>query len=165
MHSYSFPSFSQHDDREEDPDMKWVENRGRGRGSFLRGRARFIIRKAAGGPNTNSPKWAHDKFQVNGEQGAEQEEETEQDHKEGEIDGEHTWAVKATCWKSCFCSSLICDLTQWFYPTRWIYTCKMQNMQLRYFKAQLSLEKKLLCFNFTHFETKWPFSTCTTTQK
>lgn len=87
-----FLSFSQHDDR--DGEFKWVDNRGRGRGSFLRGRARFIIRKATGGPNSISPKWAHDKFQVNGEQGGEQEEETEQDHKDEEIDGEHTWAMK-----------------------------------------------------------------------
>lgn len=67
-----------------------MENRGRGRGGLQRGRARFIIRKATGVVNTSSPKWAHDKFQANGEQGDEQEEETDQDHKEGEIDGEHT---------------------------------------------------------------------------
>nr|XP_046255475.1 thyroid hormone receptor-associated protein 3 isoform X2 [Scatophagus argus] len=79
-----------HDDRDEETEFKWVDNRGRGRGSFSRGRARFIIRKATAAPNTNSPKWAHDKFQVNGKQGAEGEEEAEQDHKEGEIDGEHT---------------------------------------------------------------------------
>lgn len=85
------PPFShQHDDRDEETEFKWVDNRGRGRGSFPRGRARFIIRKATGGPNTNGPKWAHDKFQVNGEQGGKQEEETEQDHEDGEIDGEHT---------------------------------------------------------------------------
>ncbi|XP_037641556.1 thyroid hormone receptor-associated protein 3 isoform X2 [Sebastes umbrosus] len=79
-----------HDDREREAECKWVDNRGRGRGSVSRGRARFIIRKATGGPNTNSPKWAHDKFQINGEQGDAQEEETEQDHKEGEIEGENT---------------------------------------------------------------------------
>lgn len=67
-----------------------MENRGRGRGNFFRGRARFIIRKATGGPGTKSPKWAHDKFQLNGEQEAEKEEVTEQDLKEeGEIDEEH----------------------------------------------------------------------------
>ncbi|XP_042345670.1 thyroid hormone receptor-associated protein 3 isoform X2 [Plectropomus leopardus] len=79
-----------HDDREREAEHKWVENRGRGRGSFSRGRARFMIRKATGGPNTNSPKWAHDKFQINGEQGDSGEEETEQDHKEGEMDGMNT---------------------------------------------------------------------------
>ncbi|XP_059194531.1 thyroid hormone receptor-associated protein 3 isoform X2 [Centropristis striata] len=79
-----------HDDREQEAECKWVENRGRGRGGFSRGRARFIIRKATGGPNTNGPKWAHDKFQINGEQGDGHEEETEQDHKEGEIDRENT---------------------------------------------------------------------------
>lgn len=76
---------SQHDDRDGEGECKWMDNHGRGRGSFLRGRARFIIRKATGGSNTNSPRWAHDKFQVNGEQGGgAQEEETEQDHKVGE---------------------------------------------------------------------------------
>ncbi|XP_070691629.1 thyroid hormone receptor-associated protein 3 isoform X3 [Pempheris klunzingeri] len=79
-----------HDDRDGEADHRWVDNRGRGRGSFTRGRGRFIIRKATGGPNTDSPKWAHDKFFVNGEQGGEQEDETEQDHKEGEIDGGNT---------------------------------------------------------------------------
>ncbi|XP_070823123.1 thyroid hormone receptor-associated protein 3 isoform X2 [Chaetodon trifascialis] len=79
-----------HDDRDGETEFKWVDNRGRGRGSFSRGRARFIIRKATGAPNTSSPKWAHDKFHVNGEQGGKQEEETEQDHEEGETDGEHT---------------------------------------------------------------------------
>lgn len=77
-----------HDDR--DGETEWVDNRSRGRGNFLRGKPRFIIRKATGGPSTISPKWAHDRFQVNGEQGGEQDEETEQDHKEGEIDEEHT---------------------------------------------------------------------------
>ncbi|XP_035527784.1 thyroid hormone receptor-associated protein 3 isoform X2 [Morone saxatilis] len=75
-----------HDDRDGETMFKLVDNRGRGRGGFLRGRARFLIRKT--NTNTISPKWAHDKFQVNGEQGGE-EEETEQDHK-GEIDGENT---------------------------------------------------------------------------
>ncbi|XP_034409425.1 thyroid hormone receptor-associated protein 3 isoform X2 [Cyclopterus lumpus] len=72
-----------HDDREREAECKMVDNRGRGRGSFSRGRARFIVRKATGGPSTNSPKWANDKFQNNGEQG-DVHEETEQDHKEGE---------------------------------------------------------------------------------
>ncbi|KAK1894853.1 Thyroid hormone receptor-associated protein 3, partial [Dissostichus eleginoides] len=79
-----------HDDREREAECKWFENRGRGRGSASRGRARFIIRKATGGPNTNSPKRAHDKFQINGEKGSAQEEERQQDHKDGGIEGEKT---------------------------------------------------------------------------
>ncbi|XP_010765380.1 thyroid hormone receptor-associated protein 3-like isoform X2 [Notothenia coriiceps] len=79
-----------HDDREREAELKWFENRGRGRGSASRGRARFIIRKAAGGPNTDSPKRAHDKFQINGEQGSAQEEERQQDHKDGGMEGEKT---------------------------------------------------------------------------
>ncbi|XP_055760764.1 thyroid hormone receptor-associated protein 3-like isoform X3 [Salvelinus fontinalis] len=81
-----------HDDRE--GERKWVDNRGRGgRGNFLRGsRGRFIIRKASVGlpnnhtNNNSSPKWTHDKFQVNGEkeEGEPQEEDTEQDHKDQE---------------------------------------------------------------------------------
>jgi hypothetical protein len=68
-----------------------VDNRGRG--NFLRGsRGHFIIRKASVGlpknhaNNNSSPKWTHDKFQVNGgkEEGKPQEEDTEQDHKDQE---------------------------------------------------------------------------------
>ncbi|KAE8289078.1 Thyroid hormone receptor-associated protein 3 BCLAF1 and THRAP3 family member 2 [Larimichthys crocea] len=79
-----------HDDRDGETELKWVDHRGRGRGNFSRGRARFIIRKATGGPNATSQNWAHDKFQVNGEQGGKQEGLTEQDHKGGKNDGEHT---------------------------------------------------------------------------
>lgn len=89
-----FRSLTQHDDREGEVECKWTDHRGRGRGSFSRGRARFIIRKATAGPNSTCSKWAHDKFHVNGEQGGTQEEETEQDHKEGEINGGNTWASK-----------------------------------------------------------------------
>lgn len=60
----------------------------------MRGRARFIIRKATGGSNANGPKWASDKFHINGEQGGVQDQVEKQDHKEGKIDGENTWAVK-----------------------------------------------------------------------
>lgn len=67
-----------------------MDNGGRGRGSLTRGRARFIIRKATGGSNTNGPRWARDKFQVNGEQGGVRDEVEKQDHKEAEIDGENT---------------------------------------------------------------------------
>ncbi|XP_029360669.1 thyroid hormone receptor-associated protein 3 isoform X2 [Echeneis naucrates] len=74
-----------HDDRDGEAECKWMDNRGRGRGCLSRGRARFIIRKATARVSvTNSPRWAHDKFQVNGEQSDAQEEETEQDHKAGE---------------------------------------------------------------------------------
>lgn len=62
-----------------------MDDRGRGRGNFLRGRPRFIIRKATTGPNVKCAKWAHDKFQDNGEQDDVQEDEMmEQDQKEGE---------------------------------------------------------------------------------
>lgn len=86
---YSF--FLKHDNREEEKDLTWGENRGRGRGTFLRGRARFIIRKATGGPNIASRKWAHDKFQVDGDQEAEKG--PGQDHREGGTVGEHTWQI------------------------------------------------------------------------
>uniref|UniRef100_A0A3Q3LBE1 Thyroid hormone receptor associated protein 3a n=1 Tax=Mastacembelus armatus TaxID=205130 RepID=A0A3Q3LBE1_9TELE len=79
-----------HDDRDGEAECKWMDTRGRGRGSFLRGRARFIIRRATGSSGTNSPKWAHDKFQVNGEQVGVQEKGAEQDHKERETVGEKT---------------------------------------------------------------------------
>lgn len=82
-------SHSQHDDRDEESECKWTDNRGRGRGSLTRGRARFLIRKATGGPNIIYPKWGLDKFQVNDEQGGMQREETEQDHKRAEVDGEN----------------------------------------------------------------------------
>lgn len=77
-----------HDNREDEKDLTWGENRGRGRGTFLRGRARFIIRKATGGPNNASHKWAHDKFQVDGNQGAVKA--IGQDHREGGAVGKHT---------------------------------------------------------------------------
>ncbi|KAF7657367.1 hypothetical protein LDENG_00028010 [Lucifuga dentata] len=80
-----------HDDRDDEIDCKWMDNRGRGRGGFLRGRARFIIRKTTISPNNKNPKWAHDKFQVNGQQRSfTQEEEREQDHKDLKIEGEKT---------------------------------------------------------------------------
>lgn len=79
-----------HDDRDGESDCKWMDNRGRGRGSFTRGRPRFIIRKAPGSFDTNNPKWATDKFQGNGEQSGMQEKEAEQDHKGPEMDGGNT---------------------------------------------------------------------------
>ncbi|XP_015204189.1 thyroid hormone receptor-associated protein 3 isoform X2 [Lepisosteus oculatus] len=53
-----------HDDREGEGEKKWVDNRGRGRGTFQRGRGRFMFRKTS-----SSPKWTHDKFQGSGEEG------------------------------------------------------------------------------------------------
>lgn len=80
-----------HDDREGERERRWVENRGRGRGSFVRSGGRFLFRKAVPTSaasatsssssssstvptvtssiafnNNNSshisPKWTHDKF-------------------------------------------------------------------------------------------------------
>ncbi|RXN19160.1 thyroid hormone receptor-associated 3-like protein [Labeo rohita] len=53
-----------HDDRDKEGEMKWVDTRGRGRGNYPRGRATFMIRKSGG-----SPKWTHDMFQGNAEEG------------------------------------------------------------------------------------------------
>ncbi|XP_060948221.1 thyroid hormone receptor-associated protein 3b isoform X3 [Limanda limanda] len=49
-----------HDDR--DGEKTWIDNRGRGRGSFPARRGRFVYRKGG-----SSPKWTHDMFQ--GEEG------------------------------------------------------------------------------------------------
>ncbi|KAG9334219.1 hypothetical protein JZ751_008467 [Albula glossodonta] len=65
-----------HDDREGEGDRQ-----GRGRGSFVRGRGRFIFRKASV-PGGSSPKWTHDKFQGSGEEGELRDDDSEQDHKE-----------------------------------------------------------------------------------
>ncbi|XP_061573250.1 thyroid hormone receptor-associated protein 3 isoform X2 [Cololabis saira] len=77
-----------HDDRDKEPECKWMDGRGRGRGSLPSGRARFIIRKATGGARMNSPKWALDKFQANGEQGGKEGSGAKQDHKEPEMGGD-----------------------------------------------------------------------------
>ncbi|XP_034017174.1 thyroid hormone receptor-associated protein 3b isoform X2 [Thalassophryne amazonica] len=45
-----------HDDR--DGEKTWIDNRGRGRGSFPTRRGRFVYRKGG-----SSPKWTHDMFQ------------------------------------------------------------------------------------------------------
>ncbi|KAG2460834.1 M3K5 kinase, partial [Polypterus senegalus] len=55
-----------HDNREGEGEKKWLENRGRGRGTFQRGRGRFMFKKSG---STTSPKWAHDMFQGSGEEG------------------------------------------------------------------------------------------------
>lgn len=84
---------TQHDDRDKEAEYKWMANRGQGRGSTTHGRARFIIRKATAGSNTNGPTWGRDKFQINGEQGGTRGEVDKQDHKEKDTDGDNTWAV------------------------------------------------------------------------
>ncbi|XP_077006398.1 thyroid hormone receptor-associated protein 3 isoform X2 [Tamandua tetradactyla] len=63
-----------HDDREGEGSEKWV-SRGRGRGSFPRGRGRFMFRKSS-----TSPKWAHDKF--SGEEGEIEDDESGTENRE-----------------------------------------------------------------------------------
>lgn len=64
----------QHDDR--DGEKTWVDNRGRGRGSFPTRRGRFVYRKGG-----SSPKWTHDMFQ-GGEEGELGDDNIEVDRKE-----------------------------------------------------------------------------------
>nr|XP_057902191.1 thyroid hormone receptor-associated protein 3b isoform X2 [Doryrhamphus excisus] len=64
-----------HDDR--DGEKNWVDNRGRGRGSFPTRRGRFVYRKGG-----TSPKWAHDMFQ-GGEKAAELGDDIEGQPKDG----------------------------------------------------------------------------------
>ncbi|XP_007904966.1 thyroid hormone receptor-associated protein 3 [Callorhinchus milii] len=66
-----------HDDREGDRDNYWSGKRGRG--TFLRGRGRFLYKKSS-----PSPKWTHDKYQGSGEE----EEEEEEDGEVGNIANE-----------------------------------------------------------------------------
>ncbi|XP_028675668.1 thyroid hormone receptor-associated protein 3 isoform X2 [Erpetoichthys calabaricus] len=68
-----------HDNREGEGEKKWLENRGRGRGTFQRGRGRFMFKKSG---STTSPKWAHDMFQGSGEEGELHDEDSEVDDKE-----------------------------------------------------------------------------------
>ncbi|KAM3858014.1 thyroid hormone receptor-associated protein 3b [Diretmus argenteus] len=63
-----------HDDR--DGEKTWIDNRGRGRGSFPARRGRFVCRKGG-----SSPKWTHDMFQGS-EEGELGEDNMELDHKE-----------------------------------------------------------------------------------
>lgn len=63
-----------HDDR--DGEKTWVDNRGRGRGSFPTRRGRFVYRKGG-----SSPKWTHDMFQ-GGEEGDMGDDNIEMDHKD-----------------------------------------------------------------------------------
>lgn len=73
-----------HDDRDWESEPRWFDTRGRGRASVARGRGPFIFRKANAGTNNSnrSPKWTHDKFQGDGEEGDAREEDPEQDHNE-----------------------------------------------------------------------------------
>uniref|UniRef100_A0A8C7ZMR2 Thyroid hormone receptor associated protein 3b n=1 Tax=Oryzias sinensis TaxID=183150 RepID=A0A8C7ZMR2_9TELE len=64
-----------HDDR--DGEKTWIDNRGRGRGSFLPRRGRFVYRKGG-----SSPKWTHDMFQ-GGEEGELVDDGGEGEQKEG----------------------------------------------------------------------------------
>ncbi|XP_066573491.1 thyroid hormone receptor-associated protein 3 isoform X2 [Amia ocellicauda] len=66
-----------HDDREGEGEKKWIDNRGRGRGTFQRGRGRFMFRKTS-----NSPKWTHDKFQGSGEEGELPDEDSDAENKD-----------------------------------------------------------------------------------
>ncbi|XP_039596409.1 thyroid hormone receptor-associated protein 3 isoform X2 [Polypterus senegalus] len=68
-----------HDNREGEGEKKWLENRGRGRGTFQRGRGRFMFKKSG---STTSPKWAHDMFQGSGEEGELHDEDSDVDDKE-----------------------------------------------------------------------------------
>ncbi|XP_067862517.1 thyroid hormone receptor-associated protein 3-like isoform X2 [Heptranchias perlo] len=69
-----------HDDREGDGDNYWANKRGRG--TFQRGRGRFLYKKS----NT-SPKWTHDKYQGSGQEGGEVEEEEEEEEEDGQVGG------------------------------------------------------------------------------
>lgn len=71
----------QHDDR--DGEKTWVDNRGRGRGSFPARRGRFIYRKGGG----SSPKWTHDMFQ-GGEEGGLADDNVDVDHKDAKMSGD-----------------------------------------------------------------------------
>lgn len=86
-----------HDDR--DGEKNWVDNRGRGRGSFPARRGRFVYRKGmagssgggerggGGGGGGGSPKWTHDMFQ-GGEEGELADDNIEVDHKESKSAGD-----------------------------------------------------------------------------
>ncbi|XP_073677832.1 thyroid hormone receptor-associated protein 3b isoform X2 [Garra rufa] len=76
--------YFQHDDRDKEGEMKWVDTRGRGRGNYPRTRGTFMIRKSTG----SSPKWTHDMFQGNAEEG--EIEEGDGQHKDDEKSGDNT---------------------------------------------------------------------------
>uniref|UniRef100_A0A8C2KPN7 Thyroid hormone receptor associated protein 3b n=1 Tax=Cyprinus carpio TaxID=7962 RepID=A0A8C2KPN7_CYPCA len=75
--------YFQHDDRDKEGEMKWVDTRGRGRGNYPRGRGTLMIRKSSG-----SPKWTHDMFQGNAEEGDMGD--GGGDHKDDDKSGENT---------------------------------------------------------------------------
>ncbi|XP_037549096.1 thyroid hormone receptor-associated protein 3b isoform X2 [Nematolebias whitei] len=72
-----------HDDR--DGEKTWMDNRGRGRGSFPTRRGRFLYRRGSGG----SPKWTHDMFQ-GGEEGELGDDGIEDEHKGSKSAGDLT---------------------------------------------------------------------------
>ncbi|XP_067351875.1 thyroid hormone receptor-associated protein 3b isoform X2 [Channa argus] len=69
-----------HDDR--DGEKTWIDNRGRGRGSFPARRGRFVYRKGG-----SSPKWTHDMFQ-GAEEGELGDDNIEVDHKDTKMAGD-----------------------------------------------------------------------------
>uniref|UniRef100_A0A3Q3JFT4 Thyroid hormone receptor associated protein 3b n=1 Tax=Monopterus albus TaxID=43700 RepID=A0A3Q3JFT4_MONAL len=71
-----------HDDR--DGEKTWIDNRGRGRGSFPPRRGRFVYRKGG-----SSPKWTHDMFQ-GAEEGELGDDNIEIEHKEAKNPGDAT---------------------------------------------------------------------------
>lgn len=66
-----------------------MEFQGRGRANIMRGKGRFILRRATNTKATNntSPKWAHDKFQATDEEGEQHGEDVKQNHKKWDTAG------------------------------------------------------------------------------
>lgn len=128
--------------------MTWGENRGRGRGTFLRGRGRFLIRKATGLPNIGSHKWAQHKFQVDGDKEAKKG--PGQDQREGVTVGEHTWQVVWTSVSFIFLDFSVShvDSTKEFYWTDRFNQPAGQIVLLRHFmliqQQMLFLDELLL---------------------
>ncbi|XP_056617786.1 thyroid hormone receptor-associated protein 3 isoform X3 [Triplophysa dalaica] len=75
--------YFQHSERDVEGERKLMQMQGRGRGNVMRGKGRFILRRATNTNATNntSPKWAHDKFQPTDDEGEQQGEDVKQDHK------------------------------------------------------------------------------------
>lgn len=71
----------QHSERDGEGERKLMNTRGSGRGNIVRGKGRFILRRATNTKTTNntSPKWAHDKFQATDDEGEQQGDDVEQD--------------------------------------------------------------------------------------
>ncbi|KAA0703504.1 Thyroid hormone receptor-associated protein 3 [Triplophysa tibetana] len=72
-----------HSERDGEGERKLMQMQGRGRGNIIRGRGRFILRRATNtnATNNSSPKWAHDKFQPTDDEGEQHGEDVKQDHK------------------------------------------------------------------------------------